>query len=360
MRQLWITRGKRRTHPYIRSAQVEWEPLAEKLLKFKRTGETFAEYMAMPVAEQADIKDVGYLVGGQFIGKTRKKDELANRSLVTLDVDHCDDPQKLLDSYSGFELVMHSTHKHQDSAPRLRLVFPLSRDVSPFEYEAVARNLAAWHGMDDFDDTTFEVSRIMYWPSASSDGEIVAVHQQGDWVNPDDWEPQQDLIDWPRSSRVTTLRDTTGVKARDPLIAPGIIGAFNRTYDIHAAIAEFLPGVFEIGESDNRYRAVGSSGEAGAIVYDDVFMYSHHESLPDIFQRNLNAFDLVPSPSASPRASFPSQTSLTISSQKPSLSESPKLSSPTQRSSLSQDPSPSLSSAASKGQTSQASGAASG
>ncbi len=292
MRKLRISRGKRRTHPYIQSGKTEWAQLARKLLDFKRTGETFAEYMAMPPDRQADIKDVGYLVGGPFEGTTRRKDKLLHRSLITLDVDHCDDPQELLDSYAGYELVMHSTHKHQDSAPRLRIVFPLSRDVSPDEYEAVARNLADHHGMDDFDDTTFEVSRIMYWPSASSDGDVVATHQEGHWVNPDDWDPAQDWMDWPRSSRIKQLRKPVK-EAKDPLTAPGIIGAFNRVHDIHSAIALYLGDVFEPTEFDNRYRPYGATGPAGAIVYDDVFMYSHHENPAEVSQRNVNAFDLV-------------------------------------------------------------------
>jgi len=295
MRKLRISRGKHRLNPALRNGETDWPSLAKKLLDFKVTGETYAEYIAMPADQQADIKDVGYMIGGPFEGKARRKDELICRSVVTLDVDHCkdlDEVRGLLDAYLGFACVVHSTHKHSGDNPRLRIAFPLSRDVTPFEYEAVARNLADWSDIELFDDTTFQVSRIMYWPSRSSDGAVIAENFPGNWVNPDDWEPAQEFLDWPRSSRDTRTHAPVSESA-DPLTRPGMIGAFNRTYDIHAAIENFLSDTFESTEWDNRYRPVGATGPAGAIVYDDIFMYSWHENPPEIMHRNVNAYDLV-------------------------------------------------------------------
>lgn len=295
MRKLRISRGKHRLNPALRNGETDWPSLAKKLLDFTITGETYAEYIAMPADQQADIKDVGYMIGGPFEGNARRKDELICRSVVTLDVDHCknmDAVQALQDAYDGFEFIMHSTHKHSVENPRLRLVFPLSRDVTPFEYEAVARNLAAWSDIDLFDDTTFQVSRIMYWPSRSSKSYVIAEHNEGQWVDPDDWDPAADFLDWPRSSRDTRTHAPVSESA-DPLTRPGMIGAFNRTYDIHAAIENFLSDTFEPTEWDNRYRPIGATGPAGAIVYDDVFMYSWHENPAAIMHRNVNAYDLV-------------------------------------------------------------------
>jgi hypothetical protein len=145
-----------------------------------------------------------------------------------------------------------------------------------------------------FDDTTFQPARIMYWPACTIDGEIYKQHNEGAMVDPnelleqyDDW---QDFGEWPHSSRIDKLRKPVR-EAEWPLDKPGIIGAFCRTYDIHAAIQEFeLP--YESTEFDNRYRPEGSTGASGAIVYDDVFLYSHHES-DTAAQQNCNAFDLV-------------------------------------------------------------------
>ena len=294
MRKLRISRGKHRLNPALRNGETDWPALARKLLDFKVTGETFAEYMAMPADQQADIKDVGYMIGGPFEGTARRKDELIHRSVVTLDVDHCvsTDVEALMDAYDGYEYVLHSTHKHSDGNPRLRLAFPLGRDVSPFEYEAVARNIADHFDIEAFDDTTFQVSRIMYWPSRSSDGDVIAEHGKGAWMNPDDWDPAADFLDWPRSTRDTRTHAPT-TESADPLTRPGMIGAFNRTYDIHAAIENFLPDIFESTEWDNRYRPIGATGPAGAIVYDDIFMYSWHENPAAIMNKNVNAYDLV-------------------------------------------------------------------
>ena len=293
MRKLAVSTGKQRTN-WIKNGEVTWSQLSEKLLGHRRIKQTVAEYQALPPDEKGPLKAArGYMIGGPFEGRKRLKEELRHRSVVTLDIDHCQDPQRVIDSYDGYEFVMHSTLSHTDDAPRLRLVFPLSRDVTPFEYEAVARNLGDQHGMNDFDDTTFQVSRIMYWPIACSDAEPIAYHGTGEWVNPDDWDPGQDFMDWPRSDRVGAL-PPPGRKAADPYAAPGIIGAFNRTYDIHSAIGLFLPDVFEATEFENRYRPHGSTGEAGAVVYDDdTQMYCHHEHPEEISNRLCNAFDLV-------------------------------------------------------------------
>jgi P4 family phage/plasmid primase-like protien len=150
-------------------------------------------------------------------------------------------------------------------------------------------------GMDCFDDTTFQPARIMFWPACASDGEIFKHHNQGLFLDVEgiftpyysDW---TDFAEWPHSSRVKAIHPSTQ-KAEDPLTKQGIIGAFNRTFDIHAAITRFdLP--YESTDHDNRYRPFGASGPSGAVVYDDVFLYSHHES-DVVGQQNVNAWDLV-------------------------------------------------------------------
>ena len=298
MIKLAIAVGNSRLNPTIQTKRVSWETtLVNKLLTCKRTAESYAEYMAFPVARQAAIKDVGFFVGGSFSGTTRKRKELVNRSLITLDIDHLPswDLDLVAETYGGFEHVLHSTHKHGPNQPRLRLVLPLSRTITPDEYEPVARGIAAFMGMDYFDDTTYQPARIMYWPSAARDGEVIAEHHEGEWLNPDQilekYADPTDFGEWPVSSRETKLQRLPKDESADPLTAPGVVGAFNRCFDIHEAIARFkLP--YESTGIDNRYRPIGSTGASGAVVYDDVFLYSHHESDP-ARQKNLNAFDLV-------------------------------------------------------------------
>lgn len=252
--------------------------------------------MAFDRERQAQLKDVGYYIGGWFKGSKRLQSEMTRRSLITLDADHLDswDIDAVIDAYKDYEFVAHSTMKHSAESPRLRIVFPLNQDIKPAQYEPASRALANWMGMDCYDDTTFQPARIMFWPAVTSDGEIWKHHNEGELINPemlldmyDDW---QDFGEWPHSKRVDKLRPAAR-EAEDPLTKPGIIGAFNRTFDIHAAIARFeLP--YESTDFDNRYRPFNATGPSGAVVYDDVFLYSHHES-DVVGHQNVNAWDLV-------------------------------------------------------------------
>lgn len=44
-------------------------------------------------------------------------------------------------------------------------------------------------GIDLFDDTTYEPSRLMYWPSTPSDGEFVFKEKDGELLDPDTLTP---------------------------------------------------------------------------------------------------------------------------------------------------------------------------
>lgn len=45
--------------------------------------------------------------------------------------------------------------------------------MSADEYEPLARKMADYIGMELMDPTTFEVSRLMYWPSCCSDSQYI-------------------------------------------------------------------------------------------------------------------------------------------------------------------------------------------
>lgn len=296
MKKFRIAVGRSRLSPTIEHKRTTWSRLVEKLTEFKIADITYEDYIALPRDGQADYKDAGYFVGGEFSGKTRKLSELRRRHFITLDIDHIDpwDLSAIDDAYDGLAYVVHSTIKHCDDTPRLRLVFSLSRPCTVNEYEPLARKIANEIGMDCFDDTTYQSARIMFWPVKCSDGETYVSIGEGDPIDVDKWLRQyddwQDYDEWPHSSRVEAVRPS-GRQAEDPLTKRGIIGAFNRTYDIHAAISAFdLP--YEATDHDNRYRPIDATGPSGAVVYDDVFLYSHHES-DVVGQRNVNAWDLV-------------------------------------------------------------------
>jgi P4 family phage/plasmid primase-like protien len=296
-RPIRITTGVSRLSRRLARKKIKWPTLAMRLMQYETIDCTYDEYLALTPDKQADLKDVGFFVGGQFKGPQRLQADMVRRSVITLDIDHIDpyDIDEIIDVYGEYHFAVHSTAKHSDDSPRLRLVLPLAKDIRPAEYEPVARHVASWIGMDMFDDTTYQPARIMYWPAVTIDGVVYKHINEGEYLDGrkiletayDDW---TDFGEWPHSQRIARLRKPIK-QAEDPLSKPGVIGAFCRTYDIHSAIQEFdLP--YEQTEFDNRYRPEGSTGASGAIVYDDVFLYSHHES--DVAaQQNCNAFDLV-------------------------------------------------------------------
>jgi predicted P-loop ATPase len=193
-------------------------------------------------------------------------------------------------------IAAYSTHKHTPQRPRLRLIIPLSRPVTPDEYQPIARKLAEDLGIDFFDDTTYEAERLMYWPSAPSDVPFVFKFQDATWLDPDavlarypDW---KDPSYWPESSRQKQRRQKMAEKQGDPLQKPGMVGAFCRAYTITEALETFLPDVYE-ASGFHRYSYKAGSTTNGMIVYDDDrFCYSHHGTDP-IGGQLVNSFDLV-------------------------------------------------------------------
>jgi len=291
-----ITVGTSRLNPKIARKKVSWEKFVKRILRFDTIDMTYKKYLKLDREQQSNLKDVGYYVGGQFSGHKRIVSDLKRRSMITLDLDHLDpwDLDEIALTYGEYEYAVHSTLKHSEDSPRLRLVFPLSKDIELDKYEPIARIIAAQIGLDVFDDTTFQPARIQFWAAVTTDGDVFSHHNQGVFIDPKKWlnkyEDWTDFAEWPHSSRVKAIRPST-VKAEDPLTKPGIIGAFNRTFDIHAAIQRFeLP--YEQTDHDNRYRPHDATGPSGAVVYDDVFLYSHHES-DAVGQQNVNAWDLV-------------------------------------------------------------------
>lgn len=292
-----IAVGKSRKETAWKNKEQFWSELVNRLSRTNRTGETFAEYRKLPKPQQDQIKDVGGFVGGTLKGGRRKTEAVSWRQLVTLDGDFIrGDFWGAVEMFFDFACALYSTHSHHPDKPRLRLVIPLSRPVTPDEYQAVSRRIAADFGMDMFDDTTYQPHRLMYWPSTSTDGEFVFKAQDAPWLDPDrvlaryaDW---RDPSFWPESSRAGTERKRLADKQGDPLSKSGIVGAFCRTYSITQALEHFLGDVYEPC-GDGRYTFLGGSTSGGLILYDgDTFAFSHHGTDP-ISGKLVNAFDLV-------------------------------------------------------------------
>lgn len=291
-----LATGHSRTSKKWRNRHWQWSELLQRCSETQRTSETAAEYAKMSREEQSNVKDVGGFVGGYLSGGVRKNTNVLYRSVATLDIDYgtlnvWEDFQMAF----GFAAMIYSTHKHSEKTPRYRLVFPLSRQVSPAEYEPLCRKIAAEIGIDLFDDTTYELPRLFYWPSTSKDAEYVFEYQDGPACNVDQilgqYVDYRDVSAWPVSSREGDVIAHEIKKAGDPTEKPGLIGAFCRAYSIEDVIERFLSDYYEPTGADGRYTYKLGSVAGGLVCYEGKFAFSHHETDPASRQL-CNAFDL--------------------------------------------------------------------
>lgn len=294
-----IAVGQSRKSTNWQNKEIMWSKLVDRLGIPERTTESATEYKSMPKPQRDEIKDVGGFVGGTLKGGRRKAEAILQRRLLTLDLDEVPrdaDPWDTVVLVLGCAAVLYSTHSHTPNAPRLRLVMPLSRAVSPEEYAAVARKIAQDIGIDMCDDTTYEPHRLMYWPSLPYDAEYRYEVSDGPWLDVDeqlkrytDW---HDPTEWPTSSRRAEALHRLAKKQGNPLEKDGVIGAFCRVYSIEDAIETFLPDVYDKCD-DGRYTFKGGSTTGGLVLYDQgTFAYSHHGTDP-ASGKLCNAFDLV-------------------------------------------------------------------
>ena len=292
-----IAVGNSRMDKKWKNRDISWEDLCQRVSSTIRTTETVEEYRKLKKGAQDNIKDVGGFVGGQLREGRRKNGMVLCRSMLTLDMDYGEPGiWDEIDLLHDFRCCVYSTHKHTPEHPRLRMIIPLSRDITEEEYPAVARMVAKEVGIDLFDDTTYEACRLMYWPSTSANGEFFYKTKDGPLLDPDaylakyvDW---RDASTWPVSSRQSEAVRRSITQQADPLEKPGIVGAFCRAYTIEEAIETFLSDVYEPSSMNGRYDYIPADSAAGVVVYDGKFAYSHHATDP-VCGKLLNAFDLV-------------------------------------------------------------------
>lgn len=274
-----------------------WGEFVKRIATATKTIETLKEFLNANKADQFAVKDVGGYVGGYLRAGRRSPQNVVFRSVLTLDVDNAtsSDFFEVFCMLYSCAAVVHGTHKHQPEAPRLRLLIPLDREVSPDEYQAISRKVAGSLGIEQFDNTTFEVNRLMFWPSHPKDVVYYFEEQKGPALNADevlssylDW---TDTTLWPTADKHIRELGDAAKKQVDPTTKKGIIGAFCRTYTITEAIEEFLQEDYAHG-TEGRFTFVKGSTANGVVIYEDTFSYSHHGTDP-AGGLLCNAFDLV-------------------------------------------------------------------
>lgn len=299
MRNLAIAYGNNRQAKTWANKTITFDELKERLRVTIRTPESAEEYAKFNKAKRDAVKDHGGFVAGALKGGRRKVDTVELRSMVALDGDRID--KAFLENYEAnapYTSLLYTTHSSTDDAPRVRLVYPLTRDVTPEEFVAVSRYLAQMLGIDYFDECSYLPNQLMYWPSTPSNGSFVFLDVEKEWLDPDEvlaahpeWTDPTRL---PTSSRESRANTTASAKVQDPLDKEGAVGFFNRAFfPIGRAIEKYLSDVYEPTDNENRWHYIQSSSMAGVeIIEGGKFVYSHHAKDP-AYLKLCNAFDLV-------------------------------------------------------------------
>jgi putative DNA primase/helicase len=100
---------------------------------------TWADFRkALTRHKVATAKGGKYFVGGYFNGHERREANMVSRTVLTFDVDAptmpLDEMELALEMHLGCGLVAYSTYNHTADEPRIRIVIPLSRAVTPAEH----------------------------------------------------------------------------------------------------------------------------------------------------------------------------------------------------------------------------------
>ena len=153
MRDLAIAYGASRQAKKWSNKTIPFDDLKARLRHTLHTPESAEEYARMNKGDRDLAKDHGGFVGDVLSGGRRKVDTVESRSMLSLDGDRID--SGFLDGFEEnmpFASALYTTHSSTAENPRVRIVAPLTRDVSPEEFAAVSRYLAQMLSIDYFDE----------------------------------------------------------------------------------------------------------------------------------------------------------------------------------------------------------------
>ena len=274
-----------------------------------RTKETFLEYEAGDRDFKLKCKDKGAFIAGKSINNSRESKNITSRNMITLDMDYC--PPNIIDILKekqdntkelNFPFFVYSTHSHTPKNPRLRLIVPLSEEISVEKYEPIGRAIANIIGIEYFDATTFQINRIMYFPSVSIDGDYICQEfglDEWNILEPDDMlDRYLDYLNIAEFQKPHYISGLSIDKIKKGQITSSkktkyrIVNAFNIEYTITEAIDNFLSDVYIKQKHADRYTYADGESKDGLVILNDEYAYSHHATDP-AQGKLLNAFDIV-------------------------------------------------------------------
>jgi len=286
-----------------------WKSFNDEFRKPLVTSERFRDYLRMSEADQKHLKSVnGWVYRTQVNGPMRNRGSGLPSDLITFDFDYAT-PEYMADLIAGkimpdVEWFIHSSRRHTNEKPRLRMFIPVASPIGNDIYNAVSRIIGKLFDatMAHVDKVSFRPAQMMFRPTVSKDGDFIYHRNEGkllDWKEVleefslihGDWHDLENLPTTPGEK----LRETSD-RAEDPTTKAGPVGDFCRAYDVVEAIEKFIPDCYTPVDSPSakpRYTYAKGTTTNGAEVQDGgLFMYSHHGSDPCSDQL-VNAFDMV-------------------------------------------------------------------
>lgn len=157
--------------PVGREQELGWTAVARML----REPNTFRGANEQPGWSPATFRD-----------QRRAKDGVKKVFAVCLDYDGGETIEAATELWGGFAGVIQTTRKHTPEAPRFRVVLPLSRSVSPFEFAALWARVSA-HAGGKLDPAPKDPSRFWFMPGTPEGGVFESKLLTGDMMDPDEW-----------------------------------------------------------------------------------------------------------------------------------------------------------------------------
>lgn len=300
--------GRGRNLGKAKNRTLGWGAFRKLFSQPTRTKERFKAYMKMDADEQVRLKSIdGWIYRTHVADGVRNARSGMPSDLVTLDFDSatpdfCDRLSMGL-VCPAFEYFVHSSRRHTEDAPRLRIFLVLTRPVTNDEYGPLSRIIA--HKFDPdmrmIDKVSFRKAQMMFKPTASIDGDWFYYWNEALLVDPDVLfdEFEREVGDWRILSNLPHVEDEElrehADKAENPTEKKGPVGDFCRAYDVIAAIEKFDLPYEPVDDNSEKPRYTYTLGttSSGAVVEDGgLFLYSHHGSDP-CADMLVNAFDLV-------------------------------------------------------------------
>ena len=310
---------KKRTDPKYRNISVNWGELISALKNAYRTPETAAEYAKMSAEERTNIKDVGGFVCGELKDGIRRNGNVRMISVIVLDADNIKEEQNtefltaVKKELAGYSYIIHSTHSYTMKSPRYRIVILLAQQMLEDQYVPIARAIASRIGIEYFDPTTFQPSRLFFFPSHPCDVSFYFESNTDGAVEPNtylemyhnSWNTEEyKMSDREKESINKSIEKKKGA---DRGKVPKIVRMFNETYPIHDAIKVFLSDVYVPTSNKDRYQYITARSTAGLVIYDEYAVSFHATDPASDMQVPRDAFDLVrvhKFPDENPKVSF--------------------------------------------------------